>query len=222
MVSISNKVFIAVFACLLSLLTTETAHAAQKTSMYQHTFSTEEIARGILVMTNISREKGFLGRPPRTLSMNHPRSVDPLELAKAVQSFDQPAYGSIFVPLAIARHETGFRNLRGDHHLSEDGSGVSCGITQIRTDFEGRPSCDYLLRNPKNALEWTHKHLNRLFRSSPCITNGKCLQRYAGSGPKAVEFENWVYEVTDYVENHLSFEREIAACMPVDLPPKRP
>lgn len=194
----------------------------KQTSMYANEYSQEEIARGILVMTDISREKGFLGKLPRTLSMSHPKSVDHVELAEAAYNLDQRAYGSVFVPLAIARHETGFRNLRGDHHLSDDGRGVSCGITQIRTDFEGRPSCDRLVRNPEYALEWTHNHLNRLFRSTQCISNGRCLQRYAGAGQRAVEFEKWVYNISDYVEEHLQQERHVAACLPVDLPPKRP
>lgn len=203
---------------IVALLTSSVASAAV-TPAEVNNFSQPEIKRAIFVLTAIAREKGELKTVRRPVSLNHPATADLDLLARTVWELQRDVilYRSPLVPLIIARHESGFRNLRGDHHLSDDGRGVSCGITQIRTDFEGRPRCSDLLRDPSKALMWTHNHLNRLMKSSACLNDNRCLSRYAGAGPKAREFEAWVYDVAEYVEDHLILEREEASCLPVML-----
>lgn len=172
--------------------------------------------RTVTVILALRRDGLVQRRKPNPL--NSPNSVS-RELL--VEFLKDPSVGFVHgprsVPLVIAMHETGFRNLRGDHHLSEDGTPVSCGLTQIRTDFEGRPRCQDLLDNPRKALEWTANHLNRLYVSKPCIERGLCLSRYAGAGPKAREFQNWVLEVATFAETHAETESEERACLPLGL-----
>lgn len=214
------RVLISVLSIVFMLMLNGTS-LAQSTMAYETSFSRQEIKRSIYILTAVSRDKGEIKSVRRPVSLNTNTTADLDVLSDKIYELQQTnsrKYESIFFPLVIARHESGFRNLRGDHHLSTDGSGVSCGITQIRTDFEGRPSCQSLLRSPAKALQWTHDHINRLYSEKYCILEGRCLSRYAGSGPKAREFEQWVIDVSHYVERHLEQERDMMSCNPVDLP----
>lgn len=173
-----------------------------------------EADRSLTVLAAMSRDGVTQRRRP--VGFGLPSSVDRSLLIEYLtddqnQKFN---YGSNLVPLVIALHETGFRNLRGDHHLG-NGIGVSCGLTQIRTDFPGRPSCRTLLGEPMKALEWTANHLNRLYASRECVDNGRCLSRYAGAGPKARKFESWVTGTAHYVELHVDEELEHNECLPI-------
>ena len=61
----------------------------------------------------------------------------------------------------------------------------SCGMTGIRTDFKGRPTCEQV-KDPAFALNWTAAHL----ASFPARCEGAmCLSRY--NGGKKYEIEVW-------------------------------
>lgn len=58
--------------------------------------------------------------------------------------------------------------------------GRSCGATQIRTDYKGRPSCQQLL-NPVVAVDWTAKFLVN-YAGCTGDTGHECLRKYNGGG----------------------------------------
>jgi hypothetical protein len=61
--------------------------------------------------------------------------------------------------VAIAWDESRFKaDQKGDYL---NGHPRSCGMTQVRTDFKGRPTCAQLLK-PEFAIGWTAQHLNEI------------------------------------------------------------
>ena len=83
----------------------------------------------------------------------------PVALAEAVL-LAADAHGiDPLVLLAIAWRESRFDPAaRGDAHLG--GRTLSCGITQVRIDIRGRPTCEELA-DVAFALDWTADHLMR-------------------------------------------------------------
>lgn len=77
---------------------------------------------------------------------------------------------------AIVWQESKFKvRSLGDHHK---GKARSCGPTQVRVDFPGRPTCEQLL-DPEFALGWTA----RFVASFADKCKGRiCLKRYNGGG----------------------------------------
>ena len=70
--------------------------------------------------------------------------------------------------------------------------GRGCGLTGVRTDFDSRPSCKWLL-DPANSFEWTARKLDA-FRND----EGKIvLSRYNGGGVGAQQYERDVWRTTE-------------------------
>lgn len=77
----------------------------------------------------------------------------------------------------IWRFESGFRwTAIGD-------GGVSCGALQIRTDFDGRPSCESL-HNPAVSLLWAANELASISERD----GGARINRYNGGGHGAMQY----------------------------------
>lgn len=79
----------------------------------------------------------------------------------------------------------------GDHR---GGKARSCGPTQVRIDYKGRPSCQQLL-DPDFALGWTARHLASF--TGKC--GGRiCLKRYNGG-----DYEVKVWRDTDLMRRSI-------------------
>jgi hypothetical protein len=78
----------------------------------------------------------------------------------------------------IWRFESGFR------WAAQGDGGVSCGPTQIRTDYEGRPSCEELMTDPSVGLEWTAHKLVDLRLEYGVVR----IDRYNGAGEGAMRY----------------------------------
>lgn len=82
--------------------------------------------------------------------------VNPHDVATALVDSARAQQIDPLLLVTIAWTESRFRPAaKGD---MKNGVPRSCGITQIRTDFKGRPTCEALL-DPRVALDWTAKHL---------------------------------------------------------------
>jgi len=71
---------------------------------------------------------------------------------------------------------------------------VSCGWTQVRTDFKDRPTCEKLM-NPRVAMAWTAK---RLARTKKLCGGEVCLAYYNGG-----RYESKVWRLADRVRRAL-------------------
>lgn len=101
-------------------------------------------------------------------------SIDPLLLTAIVWNESKFKVGSL-----------------GDHR---GGKARSCGPTQVRTDFKGRPTCNQLL-DPDFALGWTAEHVAKF--AEKC--NGRiCLKRYNGG-----DYEVRVWRDTDLMRRSI-------------------
>jgi hypothetical protein len=79
-------------------------------------------------------------------------SYTALELAEIIRDTASRHKLDPFLLVAMAGRESVF-----DSTASHD-TGRGCGMMGIRTDYEGRPSCEWLLV-PANSLEWAAKRL---------------------------------------------------------------
>jgi len=75
---------------------------------------------------------------------------------------------------------------------AEHDKGRGCGLTGVRTDFAGRPSCEWLMV-PENALAWTASHLNSLRDENGCLV----LSRWNGSGKGARRYELRIWRLAE-------------------------
>jgi hypothetical protein len=93
--------------------------------------------------------------------------------------------------VAIAWRESRFNQ----HALGDRRNGVyrSCGMTQIRTDFTGRPDCDTLVSDYYLAFNWSAKF----------ISEGR-LARYNGQ-----EYASAILQIAENIRGHL-WERKSA------------
>ena len=96
------------------------------------------------------------------------------DLARIIQYHADENDVDPLVLTAIAWKESRFRIKNfGDYRR---GKPISCGWTQIRTDYKGRPTCKSLM-DPFVAMGWTAKHIAKF----PKWCKGKmCLRKYNG------------------------------------------
>lgn len=125
------------------------------------------------------------------LSRRRPRSAKPLAIAREVEA---PSADG-FLLLALSWRESRW-NARavGDQ-------GRSCGLTQVRVDFPGRPACADLVQDWRSAVRWAERKLTGFTAPTGLLR----LYRYNGSGDGAERYENEVWRA-----NHLlrtSYER---------------
>jgi len=112
---------------------------------------------------------------------------DPAAVARAVQDQAEEKQLDPLLLLAIAWTETRFKvNMKGDYL---NGKPRSCGITQVRTDFHGRPTCNQLL-DPAFALGWTANQLNLIADDAGRVR----LNRYNGG-----DYEVRVWRLVDWL-----------------------
>lgn len=121
---------------------------------------------------------------------------DPDAIARSIVEHADAYKIDPFVLVAIAWSESRFRtDAKGD---MLGGEYRSCGITQIRTDFKGRPTCEQLM-DPHFALGWTASHL-----SATASTNGYLrLNRYNGG-----DYEVRIWRKVDWLR------REVQGSLP--------
>lgn len=75
--------------------------------------------------------------------------------------------------------------------------GVSCGLTQVRTDYEGRPTCK-ALQDPAYAIEWTAKRLDAQRDDEGHLQ----ISRYNGAGPGAVRYEVRIWRTANLLRRY--------------------
>ena len=111
--------------------------------------------------------------------------TEPVELASVIlMAADRHDVDPLLL-VAIAWRESRFRaNAKGDHR---DGRIRSCGMTQIRVDFPGRPSCDELM-DVEAAVLWSAEHLAGARREDGTLV----LARWNGR-----DYENRVWRDVD-------------------------
>lgn len=113
--------------------------------------------------------------------------ADPRKVAQIIVDQATAARVDPLLLTTIAWTETRFRtNLKGDH-------GRSCGITQVRTDFKGRPTCEQLL-DPAVAFAWTATHLNEI-----SDTGGKIQLDHYNAG----KYEVRIWRTVDWLRRQL-------------------
>lgn len=132
------------------------------------------------------------GEPPGDLRTLLRRwGTDPSSLAEVIVMAADRWEIDPLVVTAMAWRESRFRpGALGDHR---DGAPRSCGITQIRTDFPGRPTCERLM-DVNFALLWTTERL----AASRDAQGRVALSAWNGGG-----YETDVWRDVDWIRSRL-------------------
>jgi soluble lytic murein transglycosylase-like protein len=117
--------------------------------------------------------------------------LDPERVAEAFVTHASEHNLDPLLLVAIAWSESRFRaDAKGDHL---GGAPRSCGMTQVRTDFKGRPTCEALL-DPDFAISWTAQYL------VDTSQKGKLqLNRYNGG-----DYEVRIWRKVDWLKRELT------------------